>query len=48
MSYLEAKQKPEKPLGEDGGLCPAVMLPLCSYKSVLLTPKPKEYHYLHS
>ena len=42
------KQKHNKPLGEDGGLCPAVMLPLCSYKSVLLTPKPKEYHYLHS
>ena len=40
------RQKPEKPLGEDGGLCPAVMLPLWSYKSELLTPKPKAYHHL--
>ena len=43
---LEAKQKPEKPLGEDGGRCPAAMLPLWSYKSKLLTPKPKAYHHL--
>ena len=33
------RQKHNKPLGEDGGLCPAVMLPLWSYKSELLTPK---------
>ena len=46
MSYLGAKQKPEKPLGEDGGRCPAVMLPPWSYKSELLTPKPKAYHHL--
>ena len=46
MSYLGAKQKPEKPLGEDGGRCPAVMLPLWSYKSELLTSKPKSYHHL--
>ena len=26
----------------------AVMLPLCSYKSELLTPKPEAYHHLHS
>ena len=48
MSYLEAKQKPEKPLGEDGGLCPDVMLPPWSYKSELLTPKPEAYHHLPS
>ena len=45
---LEAKQKPEKPLGEDGGRCPDVMLPPWSYKSELLTPKPKAYHHLPS
>ena len=39
--YLAVRQKHKKPLGEDGGLCPAVMLPLWSYKSELLTPKPK-------
>ena len=43
-----AKQKPDKPLGEDGRLCPDVMLPLWSYKSELLTPKPKAYHHLPS
>ena len=43
---LEARQKPNKPLGEDGGRCPAVMLPPWSYKSELLTPKPKAYHHL--
>ena len=47
LCLLEAKQKPNKPLGEDGGRCPAVMLPLWSYKSELLTPKPKAYHHLH-
>ena len=41
-----AKQKPDKPLGEDGGQCPDAMLPLWSYKSELLTPKPKAYHHL--
>ena len=41
MSYLGAKHKPEKPLGEDGERCPDAMLPLWSYKSELLTPKPK-------
>ena len=46
MSYLEAKQKPNKPLGEDGGRCPAAMLPPWSYKSELLTPKPKAYYHL--
>ena len=46
MSYLEAKQKPNKPLGEDGGRCPDVMLPPWSYKSELLTPKPEAYHHL--
>ena len=30
MSYLEAKQKPNKPLGEDGGRCP------CCYASALV------------
>ena len=40
-SYLVVRQKHQKPLGEDGGLCPAVMLPLWSYKSELLTPKTK-------
>ena len=39
---------PNKPLGEDGGRCPAVMLPLWSYKSKLLTPKPEAYHHLPS
>ena len=37
---------PNKPLGEDGGRCPAVMLPPWSYKSELLTLKPKAYHHL--
>ena len=46
MSYLEAKQKPNKPLGEDGGRCTDVMLPPWSYKSELLTPKPKAYYHL--
>ena len=41
-----ARQKPEKPLGEDGGRCPAAMLPPWSYKSELITPKPKAYHHL--
>ena len=45
--FLGARQKPDKPLGEDGGRCPAVMLPLWSYKSELLTPKPESYHHLH-
>ena len=40
------RQKPDKPLGEDGGQCPDVMLPLWSYKSELLTSKPKAYHHL--
>ena len=44
--YLEVRQKPDKPLGEDGGLCPVAMLPLWSYKSELLTPKPEAYHHL--
>ena len=35
------KQKQEKPLEEDGGKAPGVRLPLWSYKSKLLTPKPK-------
>ena len=48
MSYLRARQKPNKPLGEDGGLCPDVMLPPWSYKSELLTPKPEAYHHLPS
>ena len=30
------------------GFALAVMLPLCSYKSELLTPKPKAYHHLPS
>ena len=47
-SSLGAKHKPEKPLGEDGGLCPDVMLPPWSYKSELLTPKPEAYHHLPS
>ena len=42
------RQKPEKPLGEDGGRCPDAKLPLLSYKSELLTPKPKAYHHLPS
>ena len=41
MRILGARQKHKKPLGEDGGLCPAVMLPPWSYKSELLTPKRK-------
>ena len=35
------KQKQEKPLEEDGGKAPGVRLSLWSYKSKLLTPKPK-------
>ena len=46
--FLGAKQKPEKPLGEDGGLCPDTMLPLWSYMSELLTSKPESYHHLPS
>ena len=45
---LGVRQKPEKPLGEDGGRCPDVMLPPWSYKSELLTPKPEAYHHLPS
>ena len=48
VAWLGAKQKPNKPLGEDGGRCPDVMLPLWSYKSELLTPKPEAYHHLPS
>ena len=44
----EQDKNQEKPLGEDGGRCPDVMLPPWSYKSELLTPKPKAYHHLHS
>ena len=47
MSYLGAKHKPEKKLGEDGGLCPAVMLPLWSNKSELLTTISEAYQHLH-
>ena len=43
-----ARQKPEKPLERMEGDALAAMLPLWSYKSELLTPKPKSYHYLHS
>ena len=43
---LGVRQKPEKPLGEDGRLCPDAKLPLWSYKSELLTSKPKAYHHL--
>ena len=42
----EQDKNQEKPLGEDGGRCPDVMLPPWSYKSELLTPKPKAYHHL--
>ena len=35
------KQKQEKPLEEDGGKAPGVRLSVWSYKSKLLTPKPK-------
>ena len=45
--YLEVRQKPQKPLGEDGGRCPAVMLPLWPYKSELLTTKSEAYQHLH-
>ena len=48
MSYLGAKHKPEKTLGEDGERCPDAMHPLWSYKSELLTPKPEAYHHLPS
>ena len=44
----EQNKNQKKPLGEDGGRCPDVMLPLWSYKSELLTPKPKAYHHLPS
>ena len=43
---LGAKHKPNKPLGEEGGQRPAVILPPWPYKSELLTPKPKAYHHL--
>ena len=42
------RQKPEKPLGEDGRRCPDAMLPPWSYKSELLKPKPEAYHNLPS
>ena len=45
--FLGARQKPEKPLGEDGGRYPAVMHPLWSYKSELLTTKSEAYQHLH-
>ena len=34
-------QQQEKPLEEDGGKAPGVRLSVWSYKSKLLTPKPK-------
>ena len=46
MSYLGAKHKPEKPLGDDGGRYPDAMLPLWSYKSELLTTKSEAYQHL--
>ena len=36
------------PLVRMEGVALAVMLPLWSYKSELLTPKPEAYHHLHS
>ena len=47
-SHWKQNKNQEKPLGEDGGRCPDVMLPLWSYKSELLTPKPEAYHHLPS
>ena len=44
---MTIRQKQEKPLGEDGVRCPAVMLPLLSYKSELLTTKSEAYQHLH-
>ena len=41
------RQKQEKPLGEDGGRCPAAILPPWSYKSELLTTKSEAYQHLH-
>ena len=36
------------PLGRMEGIALAAMLPPWSYKSELLTSKPKAYHHLHS
>ena len=36
------------PLERMEGVALAALLPLWSYKSELLTPKPKAYHHLHS
>ena len=47
-SYWKQDKNQDKPLGEDGGRCPDVMLPPWSYKSELLTPKPEAYHHLPS
>ena len=38
----------KNPLERMEGVALAAMLPLWSYKSELLTPKPEVYHHLHS
>ena len=47
LLWCAIRQKQEKPLGEDGVRCPAVMLTLWSYKSELLTTKSEAYQHLH-
>ena len=48
-SHAGSKTKTKiNPLERMEGDALAAMLPLWSYKSELLTPKPKAYHHLHS
>ena len=44
----EQDKNPINPLGRMEGVALAAMLPLWSYKSELLTPKPEAYHHLPS
>ena len=46
VSYKEQDKYQKNPLGRMEGDALAAMLPLWSYKSELLTPKPKAYHHL--
>ena len=48
VSCFEQNKNQINPLERMEGDALAVMLPPWSYKSELLTPKPKAYHHLHS
>ena len=44
-NVIRKKQKPEKPLEENGGKAPGDILPLWTNKSKLLMPKSKACHH---